>query len=718
MAAGNVELHPRDTNKLKLALISFVSLFLELVIIRWLASEVRIFAYFKNLPLFAAFLGLGAGFIIAPSRRNYFRYTPLFLLASVLVIGLAPRFGYTHIIFADPYEYYLLGGWKNPSAFNMVGGLGLLAGVFALIVCLFVGIGEKVGEYLDAANPLSAYSINVAAGLAGVLAYTILSYMRTGPAVWVLVAILPLIPFFWRSRNILVLAAIVIVVPFMPKANVWSPYYRIDLEHISAEAKNGEMLHQGYTVNVNHDGILGAYDLREDFVSRLSDRQKYVLIDYYNVVYRIFGKRFQKVLVLGAGAGNDVAAALRNGATHVDAVEIDPAIIDIGLKYHPEKPYESGLVRTYAADARAFLRDDTHSGYDLIVLGMLDSHTVLSSMSSIRLDNYVYTVESFQQALRRLQPNGVLALSFFYFEDWQMARVFDALWRANGEMPVVVHSLGAGWNNLVLLAGPGAPRAKLLNHPYVIAHSASDMVGNGSVEPTTDDWPFLYLKKRALPSGYFSMLIIVLGLSYLVSRRTAQLSTARTDWAMFFFGVGFMLLETKVMAKIALLVGTTWIVNSFVIAAVLLMILLANFSVARASRVSLPLAFSGIVLALLSDWLFRFGSRPLVTQPLGNLLISLLLLVIPIFFAATAFAEVLKGRGTTSTALGYNLFGAMVGGTLEYLSTIWGINNLNLLCIGAYLCAAIACATTLSRPAERGLSTVLPEQQTAVGAAE
>ena len=189
-----------------------------------------------------------------------------------------------------------------------------------------------------AKNPLSAYSINIAAGLAGVLAYTTLCYMRTGPVVWILLAIFPLIPFFWWSRNILVLAAIAIVVAFMPRANVWSPYYRIDLEQISAEAKNGEMLHQGYTLNVNHDGILGAYDLEESFVSRLSERQKYVLIDYYNVVYRIFGKRFQKVLVLGAGAGNDVAAALRNGATHVDAVEIDPAIIDIGFKYHPRSP--------------------------------------------------------------------------------------------------------------------------------------------------------------------------------------------------------------------------------------------------------------------------------------------------------------------------------------------------------------------------------------------
>lgn len=677
-------------NKFRLALLSFVALFLELVIIRWLASEIRIFAYFKNLPLFACFLGLGAGFILAPIGRNFFRFTPILLLVSVLVIGLASRLGYTHTVFADPYEYYLLGEWRNPSAWTMLSGLGLLAGIFTLIVFLFIGIGEKVAKFLDSSSPLSAYSINVAASLAGVLAFTALCYMRTGPAVWIFVTVLLLVPFFWQSRNIFVLAAAAIAAACMPAATSWSPYYRIDLQEVFAEAGNSEMLHQGYTVNVNHDGILGAYNLSEKFVSQLSERQKYLLIDYYNVVYRIFGARFQNVLVLGAGAGNDVAAALRNGAKHVDAVEIDPSIIDIGLKYHPEKPYNSVRVRTYNADARAFLRDDSHSGYDLIVLGMLDSHTVLSSMSSIRLDNYVYTVESFQQALHRLQPDGVLALSFFYYQDWQMARVFDALWRANGEKPVVVHSLGAGGNGLVLLAGPGAPRAALLNHPYVVAHDASDMVGNGTVEPTTDDWPFLYLKKRALPSGYFSMLVVVLGLGYLVSLRGVQLATARTDWAMFFLGAGFMLLETKVMAKIALLVGTTWVVNSVVIAAILVMILIANVVVSRASRISLPPVFAAIVLTLVFDWMFRIGSRPLATYPLTNLLISLFLLVIPIFFAAIAFAKILNGRSTASKALGFNLFGAMVGGMFEYSSTIWGINNLNLLCIVAYLCAAIA----------------------------
>src|SRR2546427_12123699 len=39
--------------------------------------------------------------------------------------------------------------------------------------------------------------------------------------------------------------------------------------------------------------------------------------------------------------GNDVASALRHGAEHVDAVEIDPIIYKIGVQYHPESPYSS-----------------------------------------------------------------------------------------------------------------------------------------------------------------------------------------------------------------------------------------------------------------------------------------------------------------------------------------------------------------------------------------
>jgi hypothetical protein len=145
-------------------------------------------------------------------------------------------------------------------------------------------------------------------------------------------------------------------------------------------------------------------------------------------------------------------------------------------------------------DARTFLRTGKDAAYDMIVFGALDSHAVFSSMSSVRIDNYVYTVESFSEALKRLAPQGILAVTFYCYRDWQMEWVFNALWKANGAKPVVVHSLGEQRNNLVMFAGPGAPRDILLAHPYVIAENAETLEGHGTVEPTTDDWPFLFLR--------------------------------------------------------------------------------------------------------------------------------------------------------------------------------------------------------------------------------
>ena len=56
---------------------------------------------------------------------------------------------------------------------------------------------------------------------------------------------------------------------------------------------------------------------------------------FYQWPYTVFGDTFDDVLILGAGSGTDVAAALRHGAKHVDAVEIDPAIMRLGRERHP-----------------------------------------------------------------------------------------------------------------------------------------------------------------------------------------------------------------------------------------------------------------------------------------------------------------------------------------------------------------------------------------------
>src|SRR5262245_65605719 len=74
----------------------------------------------------------------------------------------------------------------------------------------------------------------------------------------------------------------------------------------------------------------------------------------------------QDILVIGAGSGNDVAAALLSGAARVDALEIDPVIADLGKQYHPARPYQDERVHLVVDDARAFMSFTTRK-YDLII---------------------------------------------------------------------------------------------------------------------------------------------------------------------------------------------------------------------------------------------------------------------------------------------------------------------------------------------------------------
>ncbi len=678
----------------RLALISFVILYLELVVIRWLSTEIRIFAYFKNFPLLAAFLGFGIGCIVAPRTRNLFRFTPWFLLVVAAVICFAPILGYVHVIFIDPLEFYTIGVWNlNNPVSTLLKGFSVLVGVFVLVVALFASLGEKLGQCFNDVDTLTGYTVNVGFSLIGGLFYAALTWMQTGPLVWMVFAAVLLLPFFWKSKASWPAFALLILVPWLliPKGIVWSPYYRIDIVPVSVNSSNGSQYLIGHNVNVNHDAILSAFDGRQQFADSLPHDVEQHLLDYYNVPYRIFPDRFHNVMVLGAGAGNDVAAAVRYGATSVDAVEIDPAIANIGREIHPEQPYESPKVKLHITDGREFLRDPTNRNYDLIVFGALDSHAVFSSMSSIRLDNYVYTVESFQAAMKDLAPHGVIAVTFYFYKQFQLEHVYNALWQASGMKPVIVHSLGNERNNLVMLAGPGIDRNSLLTHPYVIAQNAEDLVGKEAVEPTKDDWPFLFLRKRGFPADYISLFVVILGLSYVGIRRAVEVSHARFDWTMLLLGAGFMLIETKLIAKLALLLGTTWTVNTFVISSVLVMILLANVIVSLGWKWASNPVWCGVPLLVLifADWWLGERSLALSARPGLNLVLVLIFLSLPVFFAGLIFSTVYKRSAVPSVAFGYNLLGAMVGGLLEYSSLAIGVNDLNLLCLVLYGAVAV-----------------------------
>jgi spermidine synthase len=124
--------------------------------------------------------------------------------------------------------------------------------------------------------------------------------------------------------------------------------------------------------------------------------------------YRL-ARSLDRVLVVGAGTGNDLAIALRAGAKKIDAVEIDRVFTEIGRRSHRQRPYQDPRVTLHVGDARAYFKR-CQNKYDLIVFGTLDSQALLGGLSSVRLDNYVYTREAFQEAHRLLKPDGLLAV--------------------------------------------------------------------------------------------------------------------------------------------------------------------------------------------------------------------------------------------------------------------------------------------------------------------
>ncbi len=192
----------------ELVLISFLALFAELMVIRWLASEVRVFAYFKNLPLMAAFLGLGLGCARWRSSWRVFPWFPVLFVFLCLVPAYAERLDLVRLRFPDTSVFL----WSTDAALPLLQGakfVGIILVIFFLVVAAFTALGEKIGELFDAFPPLTAYSINVAASLLGILVFSVIAFAEWPPVVWVaIVAVLSL----WFFRRLLAAACLLATV--------------------------------------------------------------------------------------------------------------------------------------------------------------------------------------------------------------------------------------------------------------------------------------------------------------------------------------------------------------------------------------------------------------------------------------------------------------------------------------------------------------------------
>ncbi len=329
-----------------------------------------------------------------------------------------------------------------------------LAMTFVLMVAIwemFVPLGRLLGRYMaDHPKTIWAYSINVGGSLAGIWFFVFLSAWEMPPFVWLICAGLLLSVFFGqnfdRKINWALVTSAIVVAFFAGKGHgvkeiAWSPYQK--LSYVELE---GDLNRRGDSaIMVNNTGYQGLYDLRPETLRKNPqiDPKMYGMTQYD--VPLLFHPNLNNVLIVGTGSGNDVTGAVARSRKKVTGVEIDPAIIEMGRRFHPERPYDSPNVRVVNDDARSFFATTTEQ-YDLIIFGLLDSHTS-TAMTNARLDHYVYTRESIARARDCLSEGGVMFLSFEAAKPFIADRMARCIKEVFGSQPLTfrIPESSVGW---------------------------------------------------------------------------------------------------------------------------------------------------------------------------------------------------------------------------------------------------------------------------------
>lgn len=653
------------STRVRLLLASGLMLFLELSLIRWSGAEVIHLSYFSNFVLLGSFLGIGLGFLRAlqPDRRLPY-YSPVALIALIVFLSFFPvavnRAGASSVI------YFNLTTSGPPIWVT-------LPVIFLAVATVMAGPGELVADCFKDLPRLDAYRFDLLGSLIGITAFTACAFSGTPPLVWfIIVALLFIVLFGVAGKLVSVTLLIATVAVFTyplvhDKGVFWSPYYQVTTFQ-QPDGYGGQQWWV-YVNGVPHQRLTTA-------ATRLKGQP------FYNEPYLRTPRPPKNVLIVGAGTGTDVSVALTHGVQHVDAVEIDPSILEFGKLHNPDHAYQDPRVTTYVNDGRAFL-ERTHKKYDLILFALPDSLTLVSGASALRLESYLFTDKAMRSARDHLAPGGAFSMYNFYRQTWLVNRLGSTMDQTFGHPPC-------------LLARPQGESLAV----FVVGLKPSDQQCNATWQrtasvpsPSTDDHPFLYVNDHAGFFGIPGIYLLVLGLIVVASVVAIGVvggtKQARSMWHyrdLFLLGASFLLLETKNVTGFALYFGTTWLVNALVFAGVLVAVLAAVEVTRRFEvpplRTMYAVLFGGLLLAWLvpTSWVLAL---PLILR-LG---VAIALAFIPIMAANVIFAKRFDSSAEPTTAFGTNLIGAIFGGCLEYLALATGYRSLLVVCAVLYLAA-------------------------------
>jgi SAM-dependent methyltransferase len=645
--AGQIE----SSVRWRLLLASATMLFVELALIRWAGANVVHLSYFSNFILLGSFLGIGLGFLIPAARGQWLkRWAPVPLALLVVLVREYPvqvRQSSSQVIYFTSVKTTGLPEWVT------------LPAVFLLTAVIMTAIGKITADFFRRLPSLDAYRYDLLGSLTGSVSFALLSWLRAPSVVWGVLAAAALLVLGGRRNTLrygIPLTAMVaaLLVETMTTGISWSPYYKIQLANPLISV-NG----------IPHQSIAPLSALLQE---NSPYRQAYD---------RTPGNPHKRVLVIGAGNGNDVAVALANGAERVDAVEIDPRLQEIGAQLHPAKPYDDPRVHVHINDGRAFL-ERTNTRYDLVILALPDSLTLVAGASNLRLESYLFTQQAFEAARDHLAPHGAFAMYNYYRKSWLVDRFAGTLEDVYGHAPCMTTF---GRNAAVLVAG------------MTTADQSCEQIWqpSGAVPAAaSDDHPFPYLLHRNIPTLYLGVLGAILLVTLLSVRLTGvRIRSVVRYTDMFLLGAAFLLLETKNVINFALYFGTTWLVNALVFIGVLLAVLAGVEVRRRLLRVNQLLLQLLLFGTLAVAWLVP--AHAVLSLPFAaRLAAAIALAFAPIFCANLIFSDRLALAPDPTSAFGANLLGALTGGALEYLALVTGYQALLLVVALLYLGACVA----------------------------
>src|SRR5208282_3249020 len=258
-----------------LFLASALTLFAELALIRWVATEVRVFAYVKNLALLLCFLGFGLGCALARQRPRW--QTAATALLGLIVIVRLPWNGpeimerlSQYLGASQDMEIWATRAMHDTTGFILA--VLVTAILLFLITYIFIPMGQTVSRQIELApRTLYGYSWNLGGSLAGILAFFAVSWLALPPEIWFTVVLVGMALLQSKRSDSIWIAvavlpvAILLIDPSTPHHfNLWTPYQQIELE--DENFPDGELYRT--EIRVNHTGYQSIANLSADFLAR------------------------------------------------------------------------------------------------------------------------------------------------------------------------------------------------------------------------------------------------------------------------------------------------------------------------------------------------------------------------------------------------------------------------------------------------------------------